>query len=154
MISTKHLVIGAGLMIGIIASVLGLRLWLRGVSDPALGGNPAAYARATGVLMTPSGIIPVASFGDGPGRISVSAALALVGQTNTACEDCLGKPDRVADAGGAHPIALWWNSVTPEHADPLQPPVFHLRLDLAADGTVVRAACLGSRLVEITATPR
>lgn len=151
---TKHLLIGTGLIVGIIASVFCLRLWQRGDIDPALGGNPEAYARATGVLMTPSGIIPAASFSDGPGRISFSAAVALVGQTNTACELLLGKPDRVAGAGGAHPIALWWNAVTPEHADPLQPPVFHLRLDLAADGTVVRASCLGSRLVEISATPR
>lgn len=94
-----------------------LRLWLRVNIDPALGfnpaANPAANARATDVLLTPSGIIPAASLRDGPRSISVSTALALVGQTNTAWEELLGKPDRVAVASGAHPLALWWNAATP-----------------------------------------
>ena len=67
-----------------------------------------------------------------------------------------GQPDRILGAGGAQPIALWWNAVVPERPDRAQPPAFHLRLDFSAGGerTVVRVACLGARLAETATAPR
>ena len=154
--SPKQFMIGTGLLGGLLGSAFCWHAWLAGAGDPALGGDPAAYARATGVLMTPAGVVPAAAFSDGPGRIPVAEALALVGGTEAAAVERLGKPDRILGAGGAHPIDLWWNAVVPERPDRAQPPAFHLRLDLSAGGgtTVVRIACLGACLAETAVAPR
>lgn len=153
MANSKLLILAAGLAIAATASALCWRSWLADGGDPALTGDPRAYARATGVLMTPAGMLPAAAFSDGPGRIAVADALALAGTTAVAASTRLGQPDaRLDGKGGA--VLLWWNAVAPEAPDQAQPPAFHLRVDVAADGRITRVACLGARLAEIHTTPR
>lgn len=151
-IPVRVLVLGALLLTAGGLSALAWRSWLGSDRDPALGGDPTAYARAGGILMTPAGMLPAAPFSDGPGRLDQAAALALAGGPLAAATGTgLGQPDRILGTGDRR-IALWWNAVVPAGAAAAQPPAFHLRADLAGD-RIVRIACLGAKLAEVATAP-
>ncbi len=153
MASTKQLLIGTGLGLSLIACVLLWRTWLAGMDDPALTKDPRAYARATGMLVTPAGVCGAGAFSDGPGRVTVTDALALVDNDLTAATALLGKPDRVLTKNDLT-VALWWNAVIPAKPSDTQPPALHLRIDIPAKaGRISRVACLGAMLAEIETAP-
>lgn len=147
----KKILLATGLVLGLTVSGISWFNWIAGQSDPALAKDQQAYARVTGIIRTTAGMCTAAAFSDGPGRVTVAEALALVDQDPAAATKLLGNPDALL-TDKTLTVALWWNVVIPATSDKTQPPAFHLRLDWPSGSErIERVSCLGAMLA-VTAT--
>lgn len=148
--SLRQCAVACALIVGTLAAAWLWRTWQAGEGDPSLTGDPRDYVRASGPLITPHGIAIAAAFSDGPGRISIADAVALRGRPLSEAVARLGAADALLGDSATGATACWWNVVISDLPGDLQPPALHLRLDITASN-VQRVACLGAKLVDVTA---